>query len=51
MGAPTGLMMLVCGWLYAGTGGHVFLAMAALAGLALLLVRPLWRASLPGGVE
>ena len=45
MGAPTGVMMLVSGWLYASTGGYVFLAMAAMAGLALLLVRPLARAS------
>lgn len=45
MGAPTGVMMLVSGWLYARTGGHVFLAMAAVAGLALLLVRPLAKAS------
>jgi PPP family 3-phenylpropionic acid transporter len=45
MGAPTGLMMLVSGWLYARTGGHVFFAMAALSGLALLLMRPLARAS------
>ncbi len=45
MGAPTGLMMLLSGWLYARIGGHVFLAMAAVSGLALLLVRPLARAS------
>ena len=47
MGAPTGIMMLVSGWLYARTGGHVFLAMAGVAGLALLLVRPLARISRP----
>ncbi len=45
MGAPTGAMMLVSGWLYAHTGGHVFLAMAAISAFALLLVRPLARAS------
>jgi PPP family 3-phenylpropionic acid transporter len=46
MGAPTGLMMLLCGWLYArGGGGQVFLAMAACGGTALLLVGPLLRAT------
>ena len=40
-GAPTGLMMLLSGWLYAHFGGLVFLAMAGVSGLALLLVRPL----------
>ncbi len=40
-GAPTGLMMLLSGWLYARYGGLVFLAMAVLAGLALFMVRPL----------
>ena len=45
MGAPTGIMMLVSGWLYSRTGGHVFLAMAGVAGLALLLIRPLARVS------
>jgi MFS transporter, PPP family, 3-phenylpropionic acid transporter len=40
-GAPTGLMMLLSGWLYARYGGFVFLAMAGMASLALLLVRPL----------
>ncbi len=44
MGAPTGLMMLLCGWLYARGGGLVFLAMAACGGAALLLVAPLARA-------
>jgi PPP family 3-phenylpropionic acid transporter len=44
MGAPTGLMMLLCGWLYARGGEQVFLAMAACGGLALLLVGPLARA-------
>jgi MFS transporter, PPP family, 3-phenylpropionic acid transporter len=46
MGAPTGLMMLLCGWLYTrGGGGQVFLAMAACGGGALLLVGPLLRAT------
>jgi len=40
-GAPTGLMMLLAGWLYARSGGLAFLAMAVAAGGALLLVRPL----------
>jgi MFS transporter, PPP family, 3-phenylpropionic acid transporter len=44
MGAPTGVMMLLCGWLYARGGEPTFLAMAICAGLALLLVRPLARA-------
>ncbi len=45
MGAPTGLMMLLCGWLYArGGGGLAFLAMAVCGGAALLLVVPLARA-------
>jgi MFS transporter, PPP family, 3-phenylpropionic acid transporter len=45
MGAPTGLMMLLCGWLYArGGGGLAFLAMAACGGAALLLVTRLARA-------
>ncbi|HVC59510.1 MAG TPA: MFS transporter [Acetobacteraceae bacterium] len=45
MGAPAGLMMLLCGWLYArGGGGLAFLATAACAGTALLLVGPLARA-------
>lgn len=43
-GAPTGLMMLLAGWLYARGGGLAFLAMAACGGAALLLVRPLARA-------
>jgi len=42
-GAPTGLMMLLSGWLYARYDGLVFLAMAVLAGLALFMVRPLAR--------
>ncbi len=44
MGAPTGLMMLLCGWLYARGGGLVFLAMAVCGGAALLLIGPLARA-------
>ncbi len=44
MGAPTGLMMLLCGWLYTrGGGGQAFLAMAACGGCALLLAGPLLR--------
>jgi PPP family 3-phenylpropionic acid transporter len=42
-GAPTGLMMLLCGFLYAQSGGLMFLAMALTAGSALLLVRPMLR--------
>jgi PPP family 3-phenylpropionic acid transporter len=46
MGAPTGLMMLLCGWLYTrGGGGQVFLAMAVSGGGALLLAGPLLRAT------
>ena len=45
MGAPAGLMLLLCGWLYArGGGGPAFLATAACGGVALLLVGPLARA-------
>jgi PPP family 3-phenylpropionic acid transporter len=43
-GAPTGLMMLLAGALYARGGGLAFLAMAAAGGAALTLVRPLARA-------
>ncbi|MFL5289238.1 MAG: MFS transporter [Rhodopila sp.] len=42
-GAPTGLMTVLCGWLYARSGGLAFLAMAVAGGAALLLVRPLAR--------
>ena len=42
-GAPTGLMMLASGWLYARTGGLAFLAMALCGGSALLLVTRLAR--------
>lgn len=42
-GAPTGLMMLLSGWLYARYGGLVFLAMAVTGGAALGLVGPLAR--------
>jgi PPP family 3-phenylpropionic acid transporter len=50
-GAPTGVMMLLSGWLYARYGGLAFLAMAAVAGAALLLAAPLARMTgrLPGG--
>lgn len=41
MGVPTGLLMLLSGFLYARIGGLVFLVMAGLGGAALLLVRPL----------
>ena len=44
-GAPTGLMMLLSGWLYARHGGMVFWAMAVVAGMAAALVRPLARAT------
>jgi PPP family 3-phenylpropionic acid transporter len=44
MGAPTGVMMLLCGWLYARGGGLMFLAMAVCGGAALLLIGPLARA-------
>jgi MFS transporter, PPP family, 3-phenylpropionic acid transporter len=44
-GAPSGLLMLLAGWLYARSGGLAFLAMAVLAGSALFLVRPLARAA------
>jgi PPP family 3-phenylpropionic acid transporter len=37
-GAPTGVMMMLSGWLYARYGGLVFLAMAASGGTALLLL-------------
>jgi PPP family 3-phenylpropionic acid transporter len=42
-GAPTGLMLLLSGWLYAREGGLVFLAMAAIGGSALVFVGPLVR--------
>lgn len=49
-GAPTGLLMLLSGWLYARYGGLVFLAMALLGGSALALVGALGRetAKTPG---
>ncbi len=47
-GAPTGLMMLVSGWLYARYGGLVFLAMAVIGGSALLLVPALARETAQG---
>jgi MFS transporter, PPP family, 3-phenylpropionic acid transporter len=43
-GAPTGVLMLLSGALYARFGGLSFLAMAAIGGVALLLVWPLARA-------
>lgn len=43
-GAPTGLMMLAAGALYARSGELAFLAMAVAGGAALVLVRPLARA-------
>jgi len=42
-GAPSGLMVLLAGWLYAHHGGMAFAAMAAVGGLALLVVAPLAR--------
>jgi PPP family 3-phenylpropionic acid transporter len=42
-GAPTGLMMLLSGWLYARYGGLAFLAMAIVGGSGLILVGPLAR--------
>ena len=42
-GAPTGLMMLLSGWLYAQYGGFVFLMMAVAGGCACMLVGPLAR--------
>lgn len=42
-GAPTGLMMLVSGWVYARYGGVVFWVMAVVGGSAVFLVRPLAR--------
>jgi PPP family 3-phenylpropionic acid transporter len=44
MGLPSGIMMLVSGWLFARVGGHVFLAMAVVSGLAVFTIRPLARA-------
>ena len=42
-GAPTGLMMLLSGWLYARYGGLVFLVMAAMGVCGFALVAPLAR--------
>ena len=42
-GAPTGLMMLLSGWMYARYGGLAFLAMAVTGGAGWLLVAPLAR--------
>ena len=44
-GAPTGLMMLVSGWLYAHYGSLAFLAMSVAGGAAFGLVAPLARAT------
>jgi PPP family 3-phenylpropionic acid transporter len=46
-GAPTGVMMLLSGWIYARFGGLVFLAMAVVGGGALVLVRPLAKVTRP----
>jgi PPP family 3-phenylpropionic acid transporter len=43
MGAPTGLMMLLSGWIYARWGGAVFLIMAVMGGTALPVVARLRR--------
>ena len=45
MGAPTGVMMLLAGWLYTRGGGPAFLAMAVCGGAALSLALPLARAA------
>lgn len=42
-GAPTGLMMILAGWLYARSSGTAFLAMAICGGLGLLLAPRLAR--------
>jgi MFS transporter, PPP family, 3-phenylpropionic acid transporter len=42
-GAPTGLMMLLTGSLYARFGGYAFLAMAVCGGAALVVVPSIWR--------
>ena len=47
-GAPTGLMMLLAGWLYTYIPGSAFAAMAAFGGATLLLIKPLARYSQPG---
>jgi MFS transporter, PPP family, 3-phenylpropionic acid transporter len=44
MGAPTGVMMLLSGWIYARWGGQVFLIMAAIGGVALPVAFRLRRA-------
>ena len=51
MGAPGGLLMLLAGFLYARFAGLAFLAMAAIGGAALLLVRPLARAMRQAGLN
>lgn len=42
-GVPSGLMVLLAGWLYAHHGAGAFAAMAVISGLGLLLVGPLAR--------
>jgi MFS transporter, PPP family, 3-phenylpropionic acid transporter len=42
-GAPTGVMTLLAGWIYARYGGAVFLVMAVVGGSALMLVPALRR--------
>jgi MFS transporter, PPP family, 3-phenylpropionic acid transporter len=42
-GAPTGVMTLLAGWIYARYGGAVFLVMAVVGGSALALVPALRR--------
>ena len=42
-GAPGGLLVVLAGFLYSRFGGLTFLAMAAIGGSALLVVRPLRR--------
>jgi MFS transporter, PPP family, 3-phenylpropionic acid transporter len=48
-GAPTGLLMLLSGWLYARYSGMAFLAMAVSGGIALLFVGPLVRVTRGAG--
>jgi PPP family 3-phenylpropionic acid transporter len=46
-GAPTGLIMLIAGWVYARRGGLVFLLMAVLSGAALPIAVQLRRIAGP----
>jgi len=50
-GAPSGLMTLLAGWVYARHGGSVFLLMAAVGGSALLLVPALRRQTAGDGAR